>query len=343
MKRSPRRKPQPNVSSRPHTQRVRGFWRALRVVFGQRYTVWMLPDSTERGVRFEVSAPAVFMLLCCVVAAATGMVVLAGGTLGVQSVVERNQGDLAFAQANLDAVLAEIDAVLTKAREFQSSADATAAGLNSVGTGAEEPAAPTVFGPASIFDPDRARAGELPDVLGLRDLASTLDQSTGALLQIHAALQSQQNVLRHIPNYWPVGSTVGRVTMEFGPNIHPLTRQWYVHRGFDIAGPVGLPVLASAEGVVVSQGHDPSFGLNVIIRHRFGFYTRYAHMNDIRVRTGQTVEQGQRIGSLGNTGVTTGPHLHFEVWLGDEILDPAPFLMISNEFERGSRRNRIFQ
>lgn len=331
----------PNVISKPrHAAPLRGFWRALRVIFAQRYTVWMLPDSTAKGLRFEVSAPAVFMLLCCLIAAGTGMVLLANRTVGVETVVQARESDLLLAQANLDMVLAEIDAVLVRSRAFRSAADATALGLTNTGPESDGPIA---FGPASIFDPNRAAANELPDVVGLRELSSTFDSTTSALLQIQAALESQQNVLRHIPNYWPVGGNGGRVTMEFGPNIHPLTRQWYVHRGFDIAGPVGLPVLAMAEGVVVSQGHDPSFGLNIIVRHRFGFYTRYAHLHDIRIRTGQAVTQGQRIGSLGNTGVTTGPHLHLEVWLGEEILDPAPFLMISNEFERGSNRNRMLQ
>ena len=88
----------------------------------------------------------------------------------------------------------------------------------------------------------------------------------------------------------------------------------------------GDPVIATANGQVVTVGYDSSFGNNVIIKHKHGMYTRYAHLSTIRVKKGQYVSQRDVIGTIGNTGVTTGPHLHYEVHIGSDVVDPAKYV-----------------
>lgn len=112
---------------------------------------------------------------------------------------------------------------------------------------------------------------------------------------------------------WPVDGTV---TSEYGP------RWGRVHAGIDIAGPIGTPIRAAKPGEVVFAGAMGGYGLIVIIAHAGGMETRYAHMNSVAVSDGQQVNQGDVIGARGNTGQSTGPHLHFETRSGGTPQNP---------------------
>lgn len=153
---------------------------------------------------------------------------------------------------------------------------------------------------------------------------------------ISDTLDSQNGFLSDIPSIWPLQNNHGHVTLEFGPNRHPKTNQWYLHKGIDIAGVYGVEVLASASGKVIEAGYGRTgYGNYVLIRHKYGFRTRYSHLSRIRVSEGQDVVQGEAIGTLGNTGISTGPHLDFQIILGTDVIDPAQFLKISRQqFQR---------
>jgi murein DD-endopeptidase MepM/ murein hydrolase activator NlpD len=124
--------------------------------------------------------------------------------------------------------------------------------------------------------------------------------------------------------------------MYFGENVNPFSGKLYIHRGIDISTfRCGDPIVATADGVVVTVDYDPvNFGNYVIIKHKHGFYTRYAHMQASAVRVGQHVQQGEVIGYIGNTGKTTGPHLHYEVHVGSDIVDPYKYLNIRADANR---------
>ena len=120
--------------------------------------------------------------------------------------------------------------------------------------------------------------------------------------------------------------------MEFGQNKHPITGQWYIHKGLDFSTwRSGDPVVSTADGQVVTVAFDTSFGHYVIVKHKHGIYTRYAHLNSFRVKKGEYVEQGQVIGTVGNTGITTGPHLHYEVHIGSDVVDPAKYINVKQK------------
>ncbi|MGL4677558.1 MAG: peptidoglycan DD-metalloendopeptidase family protein [Brevinema sp.] len=104
-----------------------------------------------------------------------------------------------------------------------------------------------------------------------------------------------------------------RISSHYGWRRHPILRQRLLHKGIDFAAPIGTPIIAPKEGRVVSAGWNGSFGLHTIIRHNNGFTTTYAHQSKIFVQAGQWVTTGQHIGAVGNTGRSTGPHLHFEL------------------------------
>ncbi len=103
------------------------------------------------------------------------------------------------------------------------------------------------------------------------------------------------------------------------------------HRGIDLAFGYGVPIMATANGKVVKKEYDPNgFGYYIDIQHNYGFKTRYAHMQRQLVDVGQTVSQGEVIGTMGNSGMSTGPHVHYEVMIGTQLVDPIKFLNMAN-------------
>ncbi|WP_245882530.1 M23 family metallopeptidase [Yoonia sediminilitoris] len=99
-----------------------------------------------------------------------------------------------------------------------------------------------------------------------------------------------------------------------------------LHAGTDFAGPVGTPIYSTADGVVTHAGWSSGYGRLIKIRHEFGIETRYAHLNAMNVKVGQRVSRGERIGAMGNSGRSTGPHLHYEVRVGGEPVNPMIYI-----------------
>ncbi len=114
----------------------------------------------------------------------------------------------------------------------------------------------------------------------------------------------------------------GELSSEFGMRTHPVHGDHRMHTGVDVAAPTGTPIRAAAGGEVVFAGDRGGYGLTIEIDHGNGRTTRYAHQSALDVEVGQRVERGQVIGRVGSTGVSTGPHLHFEVRVDGEPIDP---------------------
>ncbi len=121
-------------------------------------------------------------------------------------------------------------------------------------------------------------------------------------------------------------STTTHETSGFGVRIDPINHSVKFHEGQDFAGPYLSPVYATAPGIVSYVGVRTGYGNVVEIDHGNGFKTRYAHLASYIVHAGQHVALDQRIASLGNTGRSTGPHLHYEVWINGRPQNPARFL-----------------
>ncbi len=135
-------------------------------------------------------------------------------------------------------------------------------------------------------------------------------------------------IVDSIPSGYPVSSN--RITSEFGYRIHPIYDKKRFHHGLDFGGKVGSAIRATADGIVEFSGFDKGYGNLVIISHNFGFKTAYGHMLDnVKVKKGDFIKKGEVLGYLGNTGVSTGPHLHYEVKYIKSSLDPKNFLTFS--------------
>jgi murein DD-endopeptidase MepM/ murein hydrolase activator NlpD len=173
----------------------------------------------------------------------------------------------------------------------------------------------------------RRPKGEVPEIARLKDAAEMITKTESAVVTAQKILSNHREVLSALPTVWPIKGGIGHVSQAFGLNPNPFSGQTYFHKGADISNyRTGDPVVASADGVVTTAYYDTSYGNNVVIKHKYGYFTRYGHMQSYRVRPGQTVKQGEIIGFVGNTGLSTGPHVHLEVWLGSELIDPFSFL-----------------
>ncbi len=160
----------------------------------------------------------------------------------------------------------------------------------------------------------------------LLTIAEMLNKNIPVLENVNKSLKAQTNLMKELPIYWPVPNSV--ISAEWGPNIHPVYGNWYIHKGLDFAAVVGTPVYSVAEGIVTETSYDNGHGLNIYISHKYGFKTHYSHLSVIKVVKGQKVKQGERLGNIGATGLVTGPHLHLEVYLGEDIIDPGPYMKL---------------
>lgn len=123
------------------------------------------------------------------------------------------------------------------------------------------------------------------------------------------------------PHLSPLKDTF--ITDHYGVRFHPLLKKKRFHKGVDLRADINTKVFATAKGVVRQVGnHKNGYGKFIIIQHNFGFETVYAHLNRIDVRNGDTVEEGDMIGLTGNTGRSTGPHLHYETRFGGQAIRP---------------------
>ena len=130
----------------------------------------------------------------------------------------------------------------------------------------------------------------------------------------------------------------GRVTSGFGYRVHPILRFARMHAGIDFGASWGSPVVAAAEGVVVGAGWSGGYGRQVQVAHGSGIVTTYSHMSGLAASLGDTVRQGQVIGYVGSTGLSTGPHLHFEVRVNGQAVDPMQVQLQRRQQIRGAER-----
>lgn len=119
-----------------------------------------------------------------------------------------------------------------------------------------------------------------------------------------------------------------RVTSPFGNRFHPILKKWKMHTGMDIAIPTGTPIYAMSDGEVIISSYLNGYGYTVVIDHGGGVTSLYAHCSKLLVREGQKVDKGDMIAKSGNTGNSTGPHLHFEVRINGTPVNPEPYYIV---------------
>jgi murein DD-endopeptidase MepM/ murein hydrolase activator NlpD len=159
------------------------------------------------------------------------------------------------------------------------------------------------------------------DLLGLRKEAYRAEQH---LKGLHEFLQSKKAILLATPFLWPVW---GHISSRFGDTrLSAYSGGTRPHKGIDIAAPRGTPIVAPSDGVVTFVGQEADVGRLIFIDHGYGFITMYGHLSKALVHRGDKVRKGQTVGAVGASGNCTGPHLHYEVRIQGQQVNPAPYL-----------------
>ena len=159
---------------------------------------------------------------------------------------------------------------------------------------------------------------------GLDRLEAAAEAQGQRLEELIAHLEARTARLGATPSLAP---TRGWVTSDFGYRSSPFTGTREFHRGLDIAGRVGTPIVAPAEGRVRYVGEHPALGQTVILRHGYGLETVYGHLSEVAVKAGQKVKRGEIIARMGNTGRSTGPHLHYQVQAKGVPVNPRNYIL----------------
>lgn len=159
------------------------------------------------------------------------------------------------------------------------------------------------------------------------ELISQIDQKTQSLQDLISKVAARLDYLNSIPSAYPV---YGTITSPFGMRKSPFGYGSEFHPGIDISVPVGTPVKAAGKGVVTYAGWLTGYGNAVIIDHGYGIESVYGHNSEILVKVGQSVKRGDIIAKSGNTGRSTGPHVHFEVRVNGNPVDPMKYLAKGN-------------
>lgn len=166
------------------------------------------------------------------------------------------------------------------------------------------------------------------DVQELRSLISvvekakiTEDDNTSKIAEKAKKLNAYLSAL---PTYWPCDSQ--EMASGFGRRLHPIYKRYITHEGVDLGSVKGSTIYAAAEGKVVTAGWNGGYGKCVVIDHGNGYKTLYGHLNAFDVKVGQWVKKGDKIAKMGNTGLSTAPHLHFEVRVNDVPTDPLKYI-----------------
>ncbi|WP_224364641.1 M23 family metallopeptidase [Hyalangium versicolor] len=158
----------------------------------------------------------------------------------------------------------------------------------------------------------------------LDKLSAEATRQEQSLQELQAYFQDQKSLLASTPSIWPAR---GWVTSDFGQRLDPYTADRVMHQGLDIAAPHGKEVFAPSDGTVVFAGLEGGYGNVIVIDHGYGIKTRYGHLSRLMVKSGERVKRGALIAAVGNTGRSTGPHLHYEVRVNGIAQNPRKFIL----------------
>ncbi|MBX3456182.1 M23 family metallopeptidase [Ferrovibrio sp.] len=186
-----------------------------------------------------------------------------------------------------------------------------------------------VGGPLRSLGEDGSRVAALGNSPALATTTASLATPAGVTPENNARSSRWTDLLslaHRLPLTLPMQPGDSELSSGFGRRLDPFTKQWAFHAGLDMIGPRQAPIYSSAPGVVVFAGRKGPYGRAVEIDHGLGIKTRYAHLSAINVQLGETVTLNKRIGAMGSTGRSTGQHLHYEILLDDEPVDPAKFI-----------------
>lgn len=176
----------------------------------------------------------------------------------------------------------------------------------------------------SLGNDDKAILLDLNQKLAL--ISDKANKESRSFAELEKLASKKKEFLASIPAIQPVANrNLRKMVSGFGYRLHPIYKTYKMHTGIDFTAPTGTPIYATGNGRVISAGPDRGYGNCVIVSHGFGYQTLYGHMYRIKAKNGQVVKRGQLIGYVGNTGLSSGPHLHYEVIKNGTKINPINY------------------
>ena len=307
----------------------------------KRYTVMVVPDRSSRVRRMRVSKRTLWGVVCFLLALAGAIFASALHYFSIVDQVRENSHlrrqnlELRNKLVNLHNKVASIQSILDRVQRFDTKLRAITQLSDpkrhlALGPYASNTSGEGVFDSDGAVDPLVQAIGENPHLavrlIGdrLDEVASEVEKREGSIRELETYLRGQKARLASTPSIWPAR---GWVTSGFGTRHDPYTGKRVMHRGLDIANQPGMPVVAPARGVVVFNGTSGGFGKVIVLDHGYGVRTRFGHLEESKVHIGDHVDRGDIIGNIGNTGRSTGPHLHFEVEVNGICENPRNYIL----------------
>ena len=299
-------------------------------IFDSKLTIMIVPHSQSKVINFQTNVFALTLGAVITVGIISSFLYFNRHSLNAKAEISSLQNQNRETLATLDQLRDENANLFQAAKRFQASLSQSLSLLGISQAQSSSNSSLNNSDLSALFSTKEILNGSIREVEDIKELTSYLEDAVQPIEQIGKMLETQQNLFSEIPSIWPIRNPNTHISMAFGPNLHPTKGYWYIHKGIDMSTwRSGDPVVATASGQVVNVGFDPNFGNCVIIKHKHGMYTRYAHLSSYRVKRGEMVSQGQVIGNVGNTGISTGPHLHYEVHIGSDVVDPGKYLNIN--------------
>lgn len=295
------------------------------------YSLTAIPDADGDIRRFRVHKQGIFLatvaglyIVGAVLAAAVHYAFLRSNYIAAQQVSQEN----AKLRSEVAALTDQVDAVeqqLKDTKKFEDKLRAmTALNDDTRGIAVSIPTEAATGGLDSIVE-DKTQQALVSVQLQARfeDLLGLADSQTRLLTLVTDELLSDTALVYGVPRRWPAE---GWVTSRFGPRADPTTQEKAMHLGIDVAAASGTEVRNPIDGRVLFVGSRPKLGNVVVIDHHRDIVTHYGHLKDTYVSAGDWVVTGQKIGAVGNTGRSTGPHLHYEIRVAGIPVDPLSLL-----------------
>ncbi len=304
-------------------------------MFGKKITVFLLPQGPHKIKKFTISRTLPWTLVMMSVIAFAGLIAFSAYTqtryqhmTGQQTELERLRQKSAQQNVQLFAFADKIrllEQEMAKLRQFDKKLRVMTdkapllKKMGEVGVGGSEGEA---LSPLSALKSNsdaliRQMHRDLDRLLAEASLRELSQQELGKLFE------DTKSIIASTPDGWPLK---GNLTSGFGYRSSPFGGSREFHRGIDISAPSGSPIVAPADGMVVSTDWHSGYGLIMVINHGYGVVSRYAHLSQAYVEPGQRVRRGERVAAVGMTGRTTGPHLHYEIILNGIPVNPMRFL-----------------
>lgn len=293
----------------------------------------VLPDETTRVRKYRV--PKVFIRgilgVCCLIV--VGLAFMVTDYLNIRASIpelerlrletrQQKQQLLTFAKS-----IDDIQEEMTRLRHFDTKLrvmadlDGVVYPEQIMGIGGENPEPFNPLEDELSFTDQGLMKNMTDNLTRLRTEASIQERSFQELVEY---LEDQKSLLASTPSIWPVK---GWLTSGFGYRTSPFTGRREMHKGLDVATRTGTPIIAPADGLVVFSGREGGFGNMLVVDHGYGIVTRYAHLSTIDVKLGQKIKRGDTVAKVGNTGRSTGPHVHYEVAVNGVAVNPMRYIL----------------